>query len=386
MRQSSSETLNAYMDLNFAQTRTPQAEAIRAHWVPEVYKIAVLRANAIGDFIFALPALQSLRLAYPQAEIVWYGLPWHAEFLNGRPTPVNRAVVIPPMRGLNGDRPELEDLAEIEQFFDRQREECFDLALQMHGGGRESNPFVRRLGARVSAGLRTPDAEALDRNAPYVFYQLEYLRWLEVAALVGAPPLAFEPYLEVTPADLEESFRAVPADDRPLVALHPGAGDPRRRWAAQKYAQLGDILARRGARVVVTGAYGDEGELTRAVVQAMEYPAEDLFGRIDLGGLMGLFSRCRVVISNDSGPLHVARAVGTPTVGIYWCGNMITCGPLGTTRHRTAISWQLECPVCGANTIHNRCSHPVSFVDDVTVEEVAAAALELYSERITERE
>jgi hypothetical protein len=56
---------------------------------------------------------------------------------------------------------------------------------------------------------------------------------------------------------------------------------------------------------------------------------------------------------------------------------MITCGPLGTVRHRTAISWRLDCPRCGANTIENRCEHRDSFVADVSVDEVADAAMEL---------
>jgi len=249
----------------------------------------------------------------------------------------------------------------------------------MHGGGRQSNPFVRRLGARLTAGLRTPDAEPLDRWIPFVYYQLEYVRWLEVITLVGAQPLALDPYLQPTPADLEESFRAAPALGAPLVALHPGAGDPRRRWPAEKFAALGDELAEAGARVVVTGAYEDPG-LPQRVVDAMRHPALNLHGRLSLGGLLGLFSRCRVVISNDSGPLHVARTAGAATVGIYWVGNMITAGPLSVARHRTVISWCLECPTCGANTLHQSCDHHTSFVADVSVEEVRAAALEMWRE------
>jgi ADP-heptose:LPS heptosyltransferase len=219
----------------------------------------------------------------------------------------------------------------------------------------------------------------LDRWLPYVYYQLEYIRWLEVITLVGAQPVALEPYLQATPADLEETYKAVQPGEGPLAALHPGAGDRRRRWPPEKFAAVGDALAEAGARVVVTGAYEEPGVAQR-VVDAMRRPARNLHGRLSLGGLAGLFSRCRVVVSNDSGPLHLARAVGAPTVGVYWVGNMITAGPLSVARHRTAISWRLECPTCGANTIHSPCEHRDSFVADVGVDEVRAAALELWSE------
>lgn len=66
--------------------------------VPGVRRIAVLRANVLGDFIFALPALEALRAAYPQAEIVLLAKKWHATFLQGRPGPVDRVVAVPPFR------------------------------------------------------------------------------------------------------------------------------------------------------------------------------------------------------------------------------------------------------------------------------------------------
>jgi len=124
-----------------------------------VKKIAVLRANAIGDFVLALPALDALRAAYPGAEIVLLGQPWHKRFLDGRPGPLNHTVIVPRKRGVREDRetPGVEDPPEVfEQFFAKMRGERFDLALQMHGGGLNSNPFLLQLGARITAGCATP--------------------------------------------------------------------------------------------------------------------------------------------------------------------------------------------------------------------------------------
>src|SRR5918912_1332 len=71
--------------------------------VANVTKIAVLRANGLGDFIFALPALEALRAAYPQAELVYLGKRWHHALLAGRPGPLDRIVVVPPSAGVNED-------------------------------------------------------------------------------------------------------------------------------------------------------------------------------------------------------------------------------------------------------------------------------------------
>src|SRR5581483_7143098 len=70
---------------------------------PNIRKIAVLRANALGDLIFALPALDALRAAYPEADITWLGRDWHAEFFSGRPGPVGRVIVVPPCSGVRDE-------------------------------------------------------------------------------------------------------------------------------------------------------------------------------------------------------------------------------------------------------------------------------------------
>lgn len=343
-----------------------------------VRKIAVLRANALGDFLLALPALDALRAAYPEAELVLLGKAWHAAFLAGRPGPVDRVVVVPPYGGVSADPGSPVDDAALDRFFDAMRSERFDLAVQIHGGGRSSNPFALRLGARTTIGLKTEDAPALDRWIPYVYYQSEVMRYLEVAALAGATFAHPEPRLAVTEADLREAAALVPARARPLVALHPGASDPRRRWPPASFAAVGDALAAAGAQVVVTGVEA-ERDVVEAVIGAMRWPALDLSGRLSVGGLAGVLSRCAAVVSNDTGPRHLAEAVGAATVGIYWCGNVINAGPMTRARHRPAISWRLHCPVCGASCIESRCEHRESFVADVPVAEAVASALDLLS-------
>ena len=344
--------------------------------VPGVKKIAVLRSNGIGDFMFTLPALHALRNTYPQAEIVLLGLEWHAEFLAGRPGPVDRVEVVPRSRGVRNLPGEDDDPQALAHFFRRMQDENFDLAIQMLGGGRFSNPFIQRLNARLTAGSCTEDAVLLDRWVSYSYYQHEVLRFLEIAALVGAKTTELEPHIRVTEMDLAEADRSIPKGEGCLVLLHPGAGDARRRWPVEKFAAIGNDMAWTGCRVVVIGSEA-EYELAERLTRSMSMEATNLAGRISVGGVAGLMSRADLVISNDSGPLHLARAVGCPTVGIYWCGNLINAGPVTRARHRTAISWRLDCPVCGLNCTRSTCDHRESFVSDVTEVEVQTAAMEL---------
>jgi ADP-heptose:LPS heptosyltransferase len=362
--------------------------------LPDIHKIAVLRANAVGDYLFAVPALQALRAAYPDSTIVLLGAGWHQKFLTGRPGPVDRVVHVPATAGVCEPTDyEPEDAAAQQAFFAAMRQERFDLAIQMHGGGRFSNPFVRRLGARVTAGFRTPDAESLDVWMPYAYYQPEVARFLELVGLLGAAPTELEPRLELTGDDAAEADAALSGLAHPVVALHPGARDLRRRWPAAGFAAVGDALADEGASVVVTGSTA-EREVVDEVVGRMRAPARRMVDSVTLGGLAGSYARCAVLVSNDTGPRHLAQAVGTATVGIFWCGNLINAGPLTRSRHRAHLSWTVQCPECGAHNAEPElpaahtgrgCAHAPSFVDSVPVDAVLADAVALLTQEVGER-
>ncbi|HEX2101422.1 MAG TPA: glycosyltransferase family 9 protein, partial [Candidatus Synoicihabitans sp.] len=303
---------------------------------------------------------------------------WHREFLEGRPGPIDEVIEMPAVRGVGAAADEVQDDAAVEDFVGSMRARRFDLAVQIYGGGQFANPFIKRLGAQVTIGFRAPGAPPLDRWIPYEAWRNERLRMLEAVALAGARPVDLDPRIVVTPRDIAELSALIELPERPLVVLQPGATDVRRRWSPERFAAVGDALAEAGATIVVNGGPG-ERELTAQVAAAMRAPAIDFEGKLSVSGLVALLAKSRLLVSNDTGPLHLAQALGTPSVGIFWVMNLLSGQPLVSASHRFAFSARLDCPVCGVQNLHQRCEHEVSFVDDVSVESVRELALERFS-------
>lgn len=356
--------------------------------VPGVRRIAVLRANAVGDYVLTLPALEALKAAYPQATVTLLGKRWHAEFLDGRPGPVDDVVCLPAVPGVTAPadtaEPAPEDGAALRDFLAHMQRRQFDLALQLHGGGQYSNPLVRALGARVTAGFCAPGASALDRNFPYLTPDIDLhpraLLLRECVGLVGARAASIEPRLSLRERDHAELSSILPALHpiaEPLVVLQPGATDPRRRWHAEGFAAVGDALAAQGAIVAINGDPA-EAELVHRVAAAMRHRAVALPGTLSLGALCALLARACLVVSNDTGPAHLARALDVPTVTLYWIGNLPSYGPLSARWHRVAVSYRVHCPVCGARAIDRHCGHTASLLDEIAADAVVGLAVEAY--------
>jgi len=352
----------------------------------EVLKIAVLRGGGLGDLLFAMPALDALAEAYPEAEIVLLGTPMHRELLQDRPGPVGRVELLPRARGVYGSGDD-DDPRGTGAFMRRMRAEGFDLACQLHGGGRYSNPFLLALGARHTVGTATADAAPLERTLPYVYYQHEVLRHLETVALAGAPSVGPEPTIAVSPAERARGRELTGAGPEPLVVIHPGATDPRRRWPAERFVEVAVRCAAAGMRVALVGA-GDDAPVADAIARRASRSAGDavfsLAGAMTIGELAGVLAVADAFVGNDSGPRHLAHAVGTPTASIYWVGNLINGGPLTRERHRVQLSWTTHCPVCGRDATQvgwtaPRCEHDDSFVAGVPVDAVYDDLMSLLS-------
>jgi ADP-heptose:LPS heptosyltransferase len=296
-----------------------------------VKKLAVFRGLYLGDLVAATGALRALKRGYPGAEITLVTLPW-AVALAPHLRHVDRILPYPGAPGLDGGGEE----KELEEVLARARAERFDLAVNMHGRGPTSTRIVVRFEARRTAGFTGVglDAPALDVEVPWEAEAHESRKLLLLAkaaggASVGSP--GAEPELRVRVEDYRRAWALVPVGE-PLALVHPGASVPEKRWPGESFGQVAKGLLRRGYAVAVTGGVGEK-DLTRRVA-GLAPGACDLGGRTDLSTLIGLVARADVMISNDTGPAHLAYALRTPSVTLFApLTDAERWGPLSRGRH-----------------------------------------------------
>jgi ADP-heptose:LPS heptosyltransferase len=171
--------------------------------------------------------------------------------------------------------------------------------------------------------------------------------------------------------------RLLGADGRRPVVLHPGSGDnfPGRRWSPAGFAAVGRAATARGVPVVVTGAVGERA-LTGAVAHRVGPGAVDAGGRLSVEGLVALVARARAVVTNDTAPVHLASALGTPTLALYGPNTPSVYGPLAPRSQ--AFYRPLPCSPCltAARYRSSRCRLPTC-IQSVPAGAVAAALVRL---------
>jgi ADP-heptose:LPS heptosyltransferase len=309
-------------------------------------RIAVFRALQLGDLIQAVPALRGLRAGFPGAEITLIGLPWASTFAQRFHRYIDRFVAFAGFPGID------------EVAFVPERTACsikelrtygFDLAIQMHGSGPASNRFVCSLEARATAGYFEGDARgALAIAAPYPHDRPEVYRNLGLAQLLGCielhPTLEF-PLFTSDQAEAAALVRDFPRASRPWIGLHTGARSPARRWPVDYFARLADELARVfDAQIILTGS-PDERMIVRSVEELMTTRPINLAGHTSLGGLAALIDNLDLFVSNDTGPAHIAYALGTPSITIFGPAEYRRWAPLNQLRHRV-VRHPVACSPC----------------------------------------
>lgn len=333
-------------------------------------KVVLLRASRIGDFLCATPALRALRAALPDAEITIITLPLLQELVERSPY-LDRFVAFP---GFPGIAEQFFDARRAVQFFQQMQEERFDLAIQMQGSGVYSNPFTLMLRAYLTAGfVREGDpAGRLDAALPLTQKEHEIRQVLAMTTFLGAASQGEETEFPLWPEDHVVAEELLAGARRPLIGLHPAAREATRRWAIDRFLATGTELWRRhGGTTVILGDCQEQyaGE---TLARRMDGPYLNLAGKTSLMQLGGVIARLSVLVTNDSGPAHIAYALGTPTVTIFGSVNPERYAPLVPGPYRTLV-YDVPCRPCG----YTICPIGYRCLEGVTVQQAINAAEEV---------
>ncbi|HEX5571970.1 MAG TPA: glycosyltransferase family 9 protein [Ktedonobacterales bacterium] len=337
------------------------------------HKLALLRASRIGDYLCATPAFRALRAALPDAEITLIALPLLRALVERSPK-VDRFVAFP---GFPGIAEQFFDARRATAFFAAMQAERFDLAIQMQGSGVHSNPFTLLLGARATAGfIRAGDAPGrLDAALPIAERGSETRRALALTTFLGAEPRGEATEFPLWPADYAEAEALLAGVERPLLGMHAGARDRARRWPPERFAAVGaELYARLGGALILLGDAEAAPASARiaALARQARIPCLDLTARTSLPTLGAVIARLALLVTNDSGPAHIAYAMATPSVTIFGGANPEAYGPPPHGPHELAIH-QVPCRPAGALTCPT-CAYGYACLDGVSVARVVALA------------
>ncbi len=295
-------------------------------------RVLVIRPGGIGDAVLFVPMLRALREAWPDTEI---------ELLMER-----RNVAVIASTGL-ADRIYLYDrvLTDLVRVLRRPYDVVIDTEQYHHFSALMAwvNGAPRRIGFATTRRRYFLTEQV--RYSQTVYEARSFLDLAEVAIgrkIRWDSDQPFYPVAQDAADDAEKTL--VGFEGMPLVAIHPGASIPERRWAPARYGTLARLLAERGAAIIVLGGPTDR-RAAAVICQALgEYPHVNLAGRCTLPEAAAFVRRAWVYVSADTGVLHLAYGVGTPTVHIFGPGVLAKWGPPGK-RFRT-VEKALPCSPC----------------------------------------
>ncbi len=331
--------------------------------VSEINRILVVKVDHIGDFITALPAIRRLKSRFPAACIHVLSSPTTACFAAIEPS-IESIIPFEFFHARSALGQKTVTAQELEELRRRLQPFRFDLAVDMRKHP-ETRPLLRASGARYLAGfdyagqfawldvaLEWEGDRGLQPKRHHVSDDLLHL--VEAVAISAGTdqgsiaPAVLAALCEASP--LPESLQ--PLFARRVVCIHPGAGNEMKQWPVEYFIALIELLADECAVNVVLIGGPDEVEIAERIVPALRRTdaVASVVGEVPLAKLPALLSRCVLYVGNDSGPKHIAAAVGIPTIGIH-SGTVdpTEWGPMGPLA--VAISRQMSCSPCYLNRL-----------------------------------
>lgn len=320
-------------------------------------KIGIIRLSSLGDVVLATAVLKPLRAAYPGAEIVFVVRSNYVDVLKNN-SYLNRVIA------WEKDRP-------FKGFLSSVREEHFDLLLDLHSTARSHSIAAFSGAGRVIRYAKSHVARRISlvtKKRPRTRHVVE--RYMDAVRMLGIEASDSLPGMYPGKEDLDwvEAYIGEHGyAGGPLVCIAPGARRPTKRWSAQRFGRLSsELMSNWNVGVVMVGDHGDI-EVSRPVLA--ENPGViDAVGQTDIGKLGALLSRSSLVISNDSAPVHIAVATGTPVVAIFG-PTVVEFGFAPYGEGNAVVSRKLYCRPCSLHGTrecpegHFRCMQEIEWND-----------------------
>ena len=340
-----------------------------------VSRLCVRATNWLGDAVMSLPAIRAIRHVFPHAHIAVVARPWVAD-LYSRETSIDRVIPYTAQKGIAAKR-------EFARGLRRERfdaaillQNAFDAALMAWLAGIPERIGYSRDGRRLLLTRAIPVPEAGEIPRHQRFYYLELLRRAGM----------LERFPDVPAIRLDGIDQARDAGAAHLASLgvggaalgiSPGAAyGNAKRWLPERFAEVARASADLCPSVVLFGSNAERPlcEAVAAQLRGSRLAVHNLAGATSLREFIDLAAACRLFLTNDSGSMHVASALGVPTIAIFGATDDTTTGPTGPLAR--VVREPAECSPCLLREcpIDHRC------MTAVTAERVAGAAFELWEE------
>jgi heptosyltransferase-1 len=346
------------------------------------FRLLVVRLGAMGDILHALPAVTALRQAHPTWLIEWVVEPRWRELLaapdaarngileRGPAMPVVDRLHYASTREWRRNGSLLRTTQEVQGLRSELRAGGYDAVIDLQGAIRSA--VIARM---TGCARRIGESEPRERPARWLYTERVVTRGahvieqdMELAAQIAGDELSpVAPALPIDPAAEQWCDQLLASSGtRPVALLNPGAGWGAKRWPVERFAAVARGLISRGFRVLVNAGPGEES-MADVIVKEASGAAIPL--ATSLGQLIALTRRIALCVAGDTGPLHLACALGRPVVGIYGPTDPSRNGPYGTN------SRVLRSPESRRD--HTRHPEPEAGLLTITPEEVLKAASEL---------
>lgn len=318
-------------------------------------RILVVATTALGDTLWATPALESLRKSFQNAYIAVLTSPVGLEILKENPWTNRLYLLKEPL---------------LPRFFSLWRslfQEKFDTVLIFHASQRLVLPLCSLLGASRIVGTQSLNKglDSLLTDALPNKYQHEIVRRLKIVERIGGKIASEKLSIFLRPEEEKASLAK-----GKWIAIHPGSKDGFKRWPAENFAKLGKILKERlKCEILITGTKSEK-DLMEEI--AKEIPGAHLSDpNLSLRAFASVLGQVDLLISNDTGPVHLACALKVPVVALYSSTDPNLCGPHRAEK-ASILFKKRSCDPC----LKRKCRSPFCLLQ-IGVEEVADSAISL---------